>query len=351
MNYQCSISSIVLLINTVATGIANANEISLSQHIETIVQPEPIKRIHPKYPIKAARQSREGWAKYSFIIEKDGSVSNIVVNETSGSSDITKAGLNAIKQWQYEPAMKDGKPVQQCNNTVQLDFKIVGKGEKGVTKKFRSRYKKAMDAIENNQLKEAQVFLEQIKRFKYTNINEHNFYQLAALFLSEKQEDKNKQLFHIDQISLKGDYLTEELKLSLLQKKIALELSTRKLVAAFNTYSALAENPLAKSYLPEYKKILNDIEQQVSQGNAISVAGNIQNKDFWSHTLIGNEFSLNNIQGHLTKLDIRCKNKRHLYTIEENNTWTLPNGWSNCRVLVFGEDNAKFTLVEKLAKT
>ncbi|WP_448550001.1 energy transducer TonB [Thalassotalea fusca] len=349
MNYQFSISSIALLICTVATG--NANEISLSKHIETIVLPEPIERVAPKYPIKAARESREGWARYSFIIEKDGSVSNVVVNETSGSSDMTREGLRAIKRWKYEPAMKDGKPVQQCNNTVQMDFKMHGKGEKGVSRKFRSHYQRAMQAMQDNQLDIAKEHLSKIENLKYTNISEHNFYQLAALMLAEKQQDKHKELHHINQISLKGDYLDDEIKLSLLQRKFALELNASKLASAYKTYNALAKNPLAKSYLPEYEKILNGIEEQISQGNAISIKGDIQKSDFWSHTLVGNQFSLNDIEGHLTKLDIRCKNKRHLYTIEENNTWTLPNGWSNCRVLVFGEDNAKFTLVEKLAKT
>ena len=84
----------------------------LSQHLVTRIEPEPIKRVPPKYPIKAARSAREGWARLSFVIDEEGNVNNILVTETSGSRDLTKAAVKAAKQWKYKPAMENGKPVQ-----------------------------------------------------------------------------------------------------------------------------------------------------------------------------------------------------------------------------------------------
>mgnify|MGYP003915161777 CR=1 FL=1 len=349
MKHTYSIIAAALLMSVSASS--QAYDVELSKHIETITLPEPIKRIPPRYPIQAARESREGWAKFSFIIEKDGSVSNIVVGETSGSRDMTREGIRALKQWKYEPAMIDGKPVQQCNNTVQLDFRMSDNSRRSVSKRFRSRYKKAMKAIQNNKFEEANTHLAAIKQFKNTNITEHNYYQLASLLLSEKLGNKQQQLHHIYQISHRGDYLNNELKLTLLQKKFALEVDSNKLFNAFNTYNQLAKHPLADTYLPKYQKVLDKIKHHIDQGDTISIQGNILDSEYWSHTLIGNQFSISDIEGNLTTLDVRCKTKHHKYTFEANNTWTLPESWKNCRVLVYGEDNAKFTLLEQLAKT
>jgi len=112
-------------------GSTNTSAIEIAQHLTTVVEPKPLKRVHPKYPINAARNSREGWAKLSFIIEQDGSVSNVIANETSGSLDFTKAATKAVKQWKYQPAMENGEPIQQCVNSVKIDFSMGENGTKG----------------------------------------------------------------------------------------------------------------------------------------------------------------------------------------------------------------------------
>jgi hypothetical protein len=57
------------------------NAIDISRHLSTTTEPTPTFRVDPKYPKNAARNSREGWARFSFIIEKDGSVSNVITKE------------------------------------------------------------------------------------------------------------------------------------------------------------------------------------------------------------------------------------------------------------------------------
>ncbi len=50
----------------------------------------------------------------------------------------------------------------------------------------------------------------------------------------------------------------------------------------------------------------------------------ILDNDYFHHALGRNKFTITNISGMLTKMDIRCANKRHLYSIENNNTWKTP---------------------------
>jgi len=125
-NYSLIFPALLLML-----GSTNTSAIEIAQHLTTVVEPKPLKRVHPKYPINAARNSREGWAKLSFIIEQDGSVSNVIANETSGSLDFTKAATKAVKQWKYQPAMENGEPIQQCVNSVKIDFSMGENGTKG----------------------------------------------------------------------------------------------------------------------------------------------------------------------------------------------------------------------------
>lgn len=45
----------------------------------------------------------------------------MLVNEASGSAEFAKASRIAVEKWKYKPAFENGKPVQQCVNSVQMD--------------------------------------------------------------------------------------------------------------------------------------------------------------------------------------------------------------------------------------
>lgn len=101
MRYSLSkvVSLVTLALSCVLVTPSNAVE--LSKHLATIVSPEPILRVEPKYPINAARNNREGWARLSFVIDEQGDVSNVLVIETSGSKDLTRAAIKAAERWKY----------------------------------------------------------------------------------------------------------------------------------------------------------------------------------------------------------------------------------------------------------
>jgi len=49
-----------------------AQAVELSKHLSTIIEPEPINRVAPKYPINAIRQGGEGWVKLAFVMKGQG---------------------------------------------------------------------------------------------------------------------------------------------------------------------------------------------------------------------------------------------------------------------------------------
>ncbi len=84
----------------------------------------PIVRIEPKYPVKAAREGKEGWVKMRFTIAKDGSTKDIEVIDAQPPRLFDSEAKRALSKWKYSPKMEGGKPLEQPGIVVQLDFKM-----------------------------------------------------------------------------------------------------------------------------------------------------------------------------------------------------------------------------------
>jgi len=318
----------------------------LSQLLATRIAPEPIERIEPKYPINAARQGREGWAIVSFVIDEAGEVNDIIVKDTSGSKDFAKAAKKAVKRWKYKPAIENGKPIEQCVNMVQMDFRMGGDGTIGVTRRFKSRYNKAKEALENKDFEEFNEQIASIKKNVSMHLSEYNYLHLLIAEYEKVQGNKEQQLNHLRKVAKASTRLaSKEQQLSTLYQVFILEVELSKYRAAFGTYRELVKMDEAKPYMKHLDEVLAKVENVISGDKNIIRQGNIK-KDFWSASLVRNEFSLVDIKGNIDSLDVRCANKRHIYDVKENSTWTLPTSWESCDVYVHGDDDASFTLVE-----
>lgn len=85
-------------------------------------QPEVKKRVNPWYPtiLKAAGIEGEVWLKV-FINEKG--IVEKVEAVTSTNPAFVEAAIEAVKQWEFSPAKKDGKPIK-AEVTIPFRFKL-----------------------------------------------------------------------------------------------------------------------------------------------------------------------------------------------------------------------------------
>jgi TonB family protein len=75
----------------------------------------------PEYPPDAARRGIEGMVQLLVYVEKDGHVGGIAVAHGSGAPDLDVAAEQAVRQWHFLPAMRNGEPVATSTN-VTLRF-------------------------------------------------------------------------------------------------------------------------------------------------------------------------------------------------------------------------------------
>jgi TonB family protein len=75
-----------------------------------VVPPQVVHRVEPQYP-RAGRQKRAGGVILDVIIPEDGSPRIVRVIQ-SLEWELDENAINALKQWRFSPAMKDGRPVK-----------------------------------------------------------------------------------------------------------------------------------------------------------------------------------------------------------------------------------------------
>lgn len=85
--------------------------------------PVPLYRVEPKYPERAARAGKDGFAILQFTINESGAVQNIKVVATGGSETFGEAATAALAKWRYAPKFADGKATT-ADAKVRLDFRL-----------------------------------------------------------------------------------------------------------------------------------------------------------------------------------------------------------------------------------
>jgi len=255
----------------------------------------------------------------------------------------------------------------------------------GVTKKFHRLYKDFDEALKQNNQEDIATLYEKINLFKVNTLLE-SYYKFSILAEYEKyNQNKTAQLNHLNKAlrfsgshsyfkklknkkaasvdgsvikadqdnkkektksQSKADKNKEQIFYASYYNKLILELDLGKISAALNSVNHLLLLTVNSNQHPSYQKQKKLLENFIQSDKPITTSGNIGDKTFWQHRLLRNQFSFLNIKGTLTKVDLRCSNKRHVYTINDKSTWNIPQNWQGCSVYVYGEDNASFTLVE-----
>jgi TonB family protein len=88
----------------------------------TMKAPKVISGVEPIYPGEEKKNGISGVVILELTIKEDGSVSDVrVIKPVSVGLD--QAAVDAVRQWRFQPATKDGKPVEVLFN-ITINFKL-----------------------------------------------------------------------------------------------------------------------------------------------------------------------------------------------------------------------------------
>jgi len=96
--------------------------VSKDSECDEITHPEAIQKVNPKYPEEARKAKIMGIVIVETVINENGTVDDIEVVESPDES-LSEAAVEAVRQWTFEPALCDGRPVGVYYN-VTLKFHL-----------------------------------------------------------------------------------------------------------------------------------------------------------------------------------------------------------------------------------
>ncbi|PTN38778.1 energy transducer TonB [Desulfonatronum sp. SC1] len=86
----------------------------------------PVSQIPPRYPRRAQLDGISGWVRLEFIVNPDGTVSDVTVVEAEPRRGIfDQEAVRALSRWRFQPQIRDGEPVQALA-TIVIKFSLEG---------------------------------------------------------------------------------------------------------------------------------------------------------------------------------------------------------------------------------
>jgi TonB family protein len=318
------------------------------QLITAFTPATPLKRIDPKYPVSAARKGAEGWVEISFVVDENGKVIDPIIEDAGGHRAFKKAAMNAVKRWQYKPAKKDGKPTQMCNQKVMLDFTI---GNQGATRKFVKKYKVADELVKNRDIAGAEDAINALHAMENLNRYENAWlWNIDAIYAGQIKDDV-RQLNSIQRLVASSrtheDNIFGDSHMGAMYQRLAiLEVMKARYADAIDTIETIKSLTNGEELLAGLANVSSHIEKISESDQNIAVNITLEDGSYYFHKLLRNKFAFANINGELNKVEVWCDSKREIFTVAEEHIWIVPESWGQCRVLVKGEKNTKFDLIE-----
>jgi len=106
------------MLNSAAVNLPRPAQVKVSQGVS---QGLLIKSVEPVYPPTARQMRIQGAVQLLANIGKDGSIKGVQL--ISGDSVLSRAAMDAVKQWKYKPYYLDDQPVE-IQTQITVNFKL-----------------------------------------------------------------------------------------------------------------------------------------------------------------------------------------------------------------------------------
>jgi periplasmic protein TonB len=103
-------------------GLAQGNQETVYKPGDGVSLPQIIKEVKAKYPRPPGPDSPRGTVVMECVVARDGRPTDITVVQTL-DPEIDEAAIAALKQWEFKPGEKDGKPVA-VRVSVEMRFTV-----------------------------------------------------------------------------------------------------------------------------------------------------------------------------------------------------------------------------------
>jgi len=348
----CMLASASLLA-AAASGARAAEEAPSSLRSGT--RARPIERPLPIYPEIEETLGNEGWVIASFVVHVDGSVGDVVIEDSSGRRSFERAVARAIREWRYEPATLGGKPVEQCDSKVLFPFMMrMSRRDREASLSYTRSYGKVRRAIEEDRLAEARAGLEELFSREQTSYYEISHLWMLRSTLQHKEGDPAGRLTSLQRAVVAAeDVLDPKLHAEVLRSIFVLQVQLQRYRDALDTLATLQSLPKAPEVPEALLGAAARIRELEAGDQAFAVDGVIAppkeegtELGHWSRALLRRMPGIEGGEGGIDQVELRCDSHRVVAKPEPGRAWRIPEEWGICSIYVFGRPGTTFRLVE-----
>jgi hypothetical protein len=278
-------------------------------------------------------------------------VQDPIVEDFEGDKDFKRSAIRALKDWKFSPAMKDGKPTEQCHSAVRFDF-TMGNAN-GASRSFVRVYKKARDLLASGDISGAEDQLTELKNDSDFNRYENAWMSSLDANIAQELEADQRELKAISRTIATSDThasgkstFNDEYIGYLYQRSFILETQLGYFANALQTAEKIAQRDDGESLIQPLQNTIDEVITMIASDQHLVTDANISDSGQYFHSLARNKFAFVDIVGNLDTVEVRCDTHREKFTVAEQHVWTIPASWGQCRVIVKGQQGANFALVE-----
>jgi TonB family protein len=337
-----------------AAGTGTAAQAQAAPEAALHTNARPLYRNPPDYPRRAIQRRQEGWVDVSFVVERDGSVSDPVVESSSGVTELEQAALDAVLTWQYRPATRNGQPVQQCEVRSRLTFSIETGRPSRASSKFRRRHRAIEKLVDRHELVPALAATRDL--LATTALNQYETARAWALYAIIEQKmgaAPPQRLDALRRATASSHMIGGPMHRSLLENLLDVELQLRHYHRAIEVAGRLRGEVPEEARREELAGIIAELFAFRDSDSYLAVSGQIETMavspdhvPFWTHQPLRRQFGIEDVNGRISGIDVRCQWHRALLTHDPQLAVRLADDWGDCDVYIYGEPGTTFTLVE-----
>ena len=336
------VMGLALCVAASAVDAAEEAQPPVAVPVEVYKSPKAINLPPPTYPIGQRSNGEEGWVILNMMVDPEGKPYEATVVESTGNPVLDKAALAGVKDWRFEPAVMDGKPIDAAFN-YKVTFLL--NGETGARDPFVRAYKQLLKAIDEGNREQAESRLALLKP--------HNLYEDAYAGLAHyryyfKWGNPEQQLSAIRR-ALAGEqsarYLPKDVFTAAQLAALALEIQTQDYARAVWTWAAVRDK-LDAERRAQLQKSIDQIEALRTSDEAFAVPGEIATGTSWYHALLKNRFQLEVASGAIAEVKLRCSRQYVSFRFDPKLQYTISGRDRGCWMEVVGDPGTKFRLIQ-----
>ncbi len=89
---------------------------------EGVTRPSLIRKVEPQFPEQLRHQGLTSTVVLRVVVTREGRIGDARVEKVAGAPEFGDAALQAVREWEFKPATKDGQPVDAAA-TIEVNFR------------------------------------------------------------------------------------------------------------------------------------------------------------------------------------------------------------------------------------